>query len=141
MATQRGKSFNFADLHLVIFPGFRVDGYDTGGISGAWVGPGNIVTVGPDNIDVNVSTGLKNLVLTVNLLAASNAIDFIETWFSIGDAKALTLVDANSTTFFAEANARPEQRSNFTFSAANNPYSYNILCPNFSGQSGALKNA
>jgi len=140
MATQPGKIFNFQRTHLVIFPGFRVDAYDVGGVSIAWQGDDTTVSIGPDNIPVFISTGNAYAIPTVNLSNASDAIDFIHTWIEGGDTKVLSWKDSNARTFLTTQTARPRQRANMTYNGSSNPAVYDIHCPNFRGPVGGLDN-
>jgi len=140
MTTQAGKVSIFKNVHLVVFPGFRFDAFDDGGISIAWQGPTNLVKVGPDGIPVFVGTDNANALLTINLLQSSNGIDFMDAWISLGVPKILTLRDASGTTFLTEPTAMPEQRADMTYNASDNPLVYNIICPRFRGPIGSLNN-
>lgn len=140
MATQSGKVQDFRKVSLVIGEGHSVDAFNTGGIALNWQGDAVQVIIGPGGVAMFVALGNAYGIITANLLAASDSIDFLHAWLLSGFPKPLALLDSGGRTFLTDATTMPRQRPNIVYNGADNPWSVDIHCPTLGGPIGGLNN-
>lgn len=136
--TTASTTFDFKQLDIILGAGFRVDAYDTAGVTLAWQGDAFTVAVAADDINVIIATGSTYAIITINMMQSAAVIDYVSAWVDSADPRPLSLQDRTGRTVMAAAKAIPRQKPNMGFSNTHSPRAIDIHCPNLTGVAGGL---